>query len=230
MDWILQHLQLILVIAGSIAMWLNNRQREKQGLPADYDEDGVPENKWPPARTEVRELAPLSRDGTDPEQEDRVRRIQDEIRRKIAERRGQGLASAQPPTLPPRTIGERMGDPFRPVFQETPPSLPKSAARPEPAPVPVEVAGYADEAALERQRALAEQMRQLEERRREALQTASAASRGACAVAGLESSRGASPVAPRAGAGSLPDEFRDPRALRRALVWREVLGAPVGLR
>jgi hypothetical protein len=229
-DWILQHLQLILVIAGSIAMWLNNRQREKQGLPADFDEDGVPENNRSPVRAEVRELAPLSRDGSDPEQEDRVRRIQEEIRRKIAERRGQGPASAQPPTLPPRTIGERMADPFRPIFQETPPSLLKPAARPEPAPVPVEVAGYADEAALERQRALSEQLRQLEERRRESLQTASTASRGASAVAGLESSRGASPVAPRVGAGSLPDEFRDPRALRTAMVWREVLGAPVGLR
>ena len=96
--------------------------------------------------------------------------------------------------------------------------------------MPVEVAGYADEAALDRQRALSEQLRQLEERRREALQTASTASRGASAVMGLESLRGASPVAPRVGAGSLPDEFRDPRALRTAMVWREVLGAPVGLR
>jgi hypothetical protein len=52
------------------------------------------------------------------------------------------------------------------VFQETPPPLPKPVARAEPAPASIEVDAYADEAALERQRSLAEQMRQLEERRR----------------------------------------------------------------
>jgi hypothetical protein len=102
-DWILDNLQLILVVAGSIAVWLNNRQREKQGLPADYDEDGVPDNAQPTARPEVRELAPVSRDGTDPEQDERVRRIQEEIRRKIAERRGQGA----PPPVPPRIASRR---------------------------------------------------------------------------------------------------------------------------
>ncbi len=231
MDWIRDNLQLIIVVAGSIAVWLNNRQREKQGMPADYDEDGVPDNAKPPARPEVRELAPVSRDGTDPEQDERVRRIQDEIRRKIAERRGQGAPPPAPPPEP-RSLGDLLGDPFRPVFQETPPPLPKPVARAEPAPASVEVDAYDDEAALERQRALAEQMRQLEERRREAVQAA-ASSRGVSVASA--SARGAELVAPGVGAGvgaggGLAGEFRDPRALRRAMVWREVLGEPVGLR
>lgn len=227
MDWILDNLQLILVVAGSIAVWLNNRQREKQGLPADYDEDGVPDNAQPTARPEVRELAPVSRDGTDPEQDERVRRIQEEIRRKIAERRGQGAPPPVPPPEP-RNLGDLLGDPFRPVFQETPPPLPKPVARAEPVPAPVEVDAYADEAALERQQALAEQMRQLEERRREAVRAAAHA-RGAGAAAGSSAARAAESVAPAVG-GGLVGEFRDPRALRRAIVWREVLGEPVGLR
>lgn len=234
MDWIRDNLQLIIVVAGSIAVWLNNRQREKQGMPADYDEDGVPDGARPPARPEARELAPVSRDGTDPEQDERVRRIQEEIRRKIAERRGQGAPPPMPPPEP-RSLGDLLGEPFRPVFQETPPPLPKPVARAEPAPASVEVDAYADEAALERQRSLAEQMRQLEERRRENVQAAAASSRGVSAAAGSASARGAVPVAPGGGAGvggggSLAGELRDPRALRRAMVWREVLGAPVGLR
>ena len=45
MDLILDNLQLLLVIAGSFAYWLNQRRREKSGESADYDEDGIPENR-----------------------------------------------------------------------------------------------------------------------------------------------------------------------------------------
>ncbi len=224
MNWILENLQLILVVAGAIAVWLNNRQREKEGLPTDYDEDGVPENPRPPARAEQRELAPISRDGTDPEQEERVRRIQEEIRRKILERRGQG---ANPTAMPP--MGG--GDPFRPVFQEIPPPLPQPSHDAGPVAPLARADASAQEAILERQRALAEQLRQLEERRREAVQAALGSARGAGGLASADAVRGVTPVA-RAGTvgGSLADDFRDPRALRRALVWREVLGPPLALR
>ncbi len=224
MDWIREHLQLILVVAGAIAVWLNNRQREKQGLPPDYDEDGVPDVARPQARPEVRELAPVSRDGTDPEQDERVRRIQEEIRRKIAERRGQ----AGPPTLPPaepRPGSERQEEPFRPVFQETPPPLPRPAERPRPVSFPVEEDIRADAAALERQRALAQQLERLEERRREAVRAAAVAARGDQPVGGSLAAAAEAGVA-----GEPSGAFRDPRALRRALVWREVLNSPVALR
>jgi hypothetical protein len=48
MKWVLEHLQLIIVIAGAIAYWINQRAREKAGQEADYDEDGVPENRSGP--------------------------------------------------------------------------------------------------------------------------------------------------------------------------------------
>ena len=42
MEWILKNLELILWIAGPIAVWINQRARQKRGQAADYDEDGIP--------------------------------------------------------------------------------------------------------------------------------------------------------------------------------------------
>ena len=224
MNWILEHLQLIIVVAGTIAYWINQRAREKAGQEADYDEDGKPEVRAEPKR----DLTPVSRDGSDPEQDERVRRIQEEIRRKIAERRGQPVP---PPLAPPEL------SPFRPVFQEqTPPPL----ARPvETPPVPawreepvreVTVSAYDDTAALERQRKLEEQMAQLEERRREARRLAQEASRSGGQAAANAAYDAAKPDVPGLSARRLQDELRSPGALRRAMVLKEVLGAPVALR
>ena len=164
MNWILEHLQLIIVVAGTIAYWINQRAREKAGQDADYDEDGKPEVRGGPAR----ELKPLSQDGSDPEADERVRRIQEEIRRKIAERRGQPVP---PPLAPPEL------SPFRPVFQEAPPPLARPAEAPSAPEREVTVSAYDDTAALERQRKLEEQMAQLEERRREARRAAQEAAK-----------------------------------------------------
>ena len=217
MSWIFEHIQLVLVVAGVIAYWLNQRAREKAGQEADYDEDGVPENRPNARRPDVRELTPASRDGSSPEADERVRQIQEEIRRKIAERRGQ----VAPPPIP---IPERE----QPVRQSQPPER-------EPAPAPVRererevITAYDDTAALERQRRLAEQLEELESRRREARLAAQAASAGA----GSRTEGAfalAKEVSPGAGLRSLAVELRDPKALRRAMVLREVLGGPVALR
>ena len=224
MDWIFEHLQLIIVVAGTIAYWINQRAREKAGQDADYDEDGKPEVRGAPTR----ELTPASRDGSDPEQEERVRRIQEEIRRKIAERRGQ---PAPPPLAPPEL------KPFRPLFEETPP--PPLARPAEPPPVPawreepvreVTVSANDDTAALERQRKLEEQLAQLEERRREARRAAQEAARSGGQAAANMAYDAAKPDVPGLSARRLQDELRNPGALRRAMVLKEVLGAPVALR
>lgn len=209
MSWIFEHLQLILVVAGVIAYWLNQRSKEAEGENADQDDASE-------RRGTSRDLTPVSRGGVDPEQAERVRRIQEEIRRKIAERRGE--------LVPPPIEREEA-----PVFVEREFVAPP----PTPARVPTVSAqererafAHDDSAALERQRKLAEQMEELEARRREtrrlaattfptARQTAAAASRETVA-AGARRPVGA--------------ELRDPRALRRAMVLREVLDAPVALR
>ncbi len=224
MDWIFEHLQLIIVVAGTIAYWINQRAREKAGEDADYDGDGKPEVRGAPKR----DLTPASRDGSDPEQDERVRRIQEEIRRKIAERRGQPVP---PPLAPPEL------KPFRPLFEETPPP---PLARPlEQPPVPawreepvreVTVNAYDDSAALERQRKLEEQMAELEARRAEARRAAQAAARSGGQEAANAAYDAAKPDVPGLSARRLQDELRNPRALRRAMVLKEVLGAPVALR
>lgn len=220
MNWILEHLQLIIVVAGAIAYWLNQRAREKAGQEADYDEDGIPENR-PAPRAETRELSPANRDGTDIDQEERARRIREEIQRKIAERRRQG---APPPPMPaPPKL-----DPFRPVFQESAAPVPPPLRPAEPETMrEAAPAAYDDSAALERQRRLAEQMQELEERRRAARREATAAARAQQEPA-LAAAASAAPAA--GGMRSLGAELRDPRALRRAFVLREVLSAPVALR
>ena len=218
MKWVFENLQLILVVAGAIAYWLNQRAREKAGEEADYDGDGVPENR--PVR---RELTPANRDGSDPDQEERARQIREEIRRKIAERRGQAAPAPEAPPPLPRF------DPFRPVFQEdaAPVSPPLRPAEPET--VREVVVVQADSSALERQRQLAEQLEQLEAQRREARRQAARLQEERALVASVDRSASL-PAGAGIGSRSVAAELRDPRALRRAFVLREVLSEPVALR
>ncbi len=168
----------------------------------------------------------MSREQYDADQAERVRRIQEEIRRKIAERRGQAApASAEAPPLPPRL-------PVRPVFEEQP--LPPTWS-PPPAPPsfppPLSPSSYDDSAALERQRRLEEQMAELEAKRRETRHAAQAlAESGEMPADKHGTSHPDTAIAGGLSTGSLPAELRNPRALRRAMVMREVLGPPVALR
>jgi hypothetical protein len=224
MNWILDNLQIVIAVAAAIAYWLNQRAREKAGEEADYDEDGVPENR-PAPRADARELSPSRRDGGDLDQEERARRIREEIQRKIAERRrGQtpGQASEAPPPPLPRF------DPFRPVFQEEVRPVAAPPSPPDFAPARAEAAAYGDSAALDRQRRMAEELEQLEERRREARRLASQTrAEATTVVTAVPASVGGRAAL---GARGVAAELRDPRALRRAIVLREVLSAPVALR
>ncbi len=195
MDWIFDNLQLIIVIGGAVAYWLNQRKREKEGQDADYDGDGVPETRGP--------VAPNA-DAL--EEAERTRRIQEEIRRKILERRG----GTPPPVAVPEPAAE---------YREEPEWL-EEGPRPRPAPVappPLE------DAVLARQRALQEQLQALEERR---------------TAARARTSSFPPPPPPLATAGgrrssalpALVASLRDPAAVRRAILLREVLGPPVSLR
>lgn len=153
------------------------------------------------------------------EEQRRVREIQESIRRKIAERRGGTAPTAAEPAaetgLPPvvRRSGvpplEPFGGPSRRILTE----VRRRVAPPEP---------ENEAAILERQSQLAEQLRQLEETRVTALRRAAVVAQDAAAT--VRENAGA---ARRAG---WVEELRDPANLRRAIVMREVLGAPVALR
>lgn len=143
---------------------------------------------------------PRAPDGYEPEVAERTRRIQEEIRRKIAERRGTTVASQAPQAEP-------MAEP--PAVYEEPPVEPAYTAT--------------TAAVLERQQKLADQMRALELARATEQRRAAAVS----AVNRLETNRAAAAVATRDG---LLADLRDPQSLRQAFLLREVLGPPVGLR
>lgn len=73
MDWVFDHLQIIIAIAGSIAWWLNQRKQTQTG-----DEAPPPETTF-----------------DDPGLAERTRKIREEIQRKIAER-ARGYPTEQP--------------------------------------------------------------------------------------------------------------------------------------
>lgn len=200
MDWILDHLQIIIAIAGAIAYWLNARKKEKAGEPADYDGDGKPDTLQQDRRS--------LREQTDPAQhDDNTRRVQDEIRRLIAER---NRSEGRPGPVP------------IPVEQPTPPPLRRR--EPEPAAYAEarrEEAERESAAVLERQRGLADQFAELQARRAEATREAKAV---------WTAKPEPTAVTARGGDVSLLRELRNARSLRKAVVLREVLGTPVGLR
>jgi hypothetical protein len=205
MDWILDHLQLIIAIAGAIAYWLNARNKEQAGEPADYDGDGKPDVHAPPAGRSMREHADTM------EADEATRRIQEEIRRKIAERQGGGGYQPPPPYVP------------SPSDVLTPAEL-QARERRQAAEARREEAEQEAAEVLKRQRGLEAQLAELKARRE-------AEQREAKTVWMPEAKpgRAAATAEARDDLGLL-GELRDARSLRKAIVLREVLGTPVGLR
>lgn len=160
----------------------------------------------------------------------RVRDVQEQIRRRIAERRAGG--EAMPPPAPtseqrlerpaPRPETTQMpefGGPLGRMLEEL-----QKRAQPPPAPPPPVVAAH-NTAELQRQQRLADEIKALEESRM-------AAQRRAAAIAVEESAAVATAGAAKRSAARehLLEDLSDTTSLRRAIVLREVLGAPVGLR
>lgn len=212
MRWVFDHLGLIVVLSVGYFLWSKAKNFLRQ----------IGEETERRAR-----MRPVV--NHDPEEADRVRRIQEEIRRKIAERRGGDQRTLGVPSLPAGAppVQRRGGipplDPFgggpvRKVIDEL-----ERRLQPPPVPRPVD-RPRVDAAQLERQSQLAEQMRVLEESRmlaaRRATQLAATVKNEA------ESERGSLTLSRK----NLLGDLRDPRSLRRAFVLREVLSAPVGLR
>jgi hypothetical protein len=168
----------------------------------------------------------------DPEEARRVRKIQEEIRRKIAERRGEHPPARthelpvpeRPPLLRPAEAPplDPLNGPMRRIFDE----LERRAQPPaQPSLPPVFAERAASQAAaVARQEELAEEYRVLQESR---MLAARRVAHATVERKTREQSEGGLLTASR---GSLLAELRDPRSLRRAFVLREVLSPPVGLR
>jgi hypothetical protein len=184
MEWALDHLQVLIFVAIAVAAVFQRLKKANDGAGAG------------PA------AAPA-----DPEEEARTRRIQEEIRRRIMERRG--LAPSPQPASGTA--------PEPPRFPTAPPLIEEVRSyRVEP---PAEAAAEAPDvqraaAELKRQQELAERVRELD------------AARHARAAVATESAK----IALEAAANRPLPDLRSPSGLRRAIVLREVLGPPVGLR
>ena len=204
MEWVLDHLQIIIAVAAAIAYWLNQRRQGQTGDSAEGEGDERPEV----SRRDMQ---------SDPEEAERTRRIQEEIRRKIAERAAGGPITIPPPAAEPPPLFRTESSAPRPVATPLPQREFTREAVPSPVMAPPTFQATAA-AVLERQLELAEQMQALEAARR-------IASRKAAAVVAQAAKQAPSPAR-----GELMAELRGVRNLRRAMVLREVLGPPVGLR
>jgi hypothetical protein len=185
MDWVFDHLQLLFLIAVAVVAILQKLKRVQPGAGT----------------------GPVAEDA---EQAERTRRIQEEIRRRIMERRG------LVPGLPPESeTGEGP-----PPFPAAPPMI--EEVRPLVVPPPLEqvmsVPAVDQIREMERQQMLLQRLREPE--------------------AAQPRRSGAEPApAPQAAAGTaverkvgwLVADLRHPAGLRRAVVLREILGPPVGL-
>jgi hypothetical protein len=205
MNWVLEHLQLLIGAAAAIAYYLNRRRTSADGAARPAQARG-PDSE---------------------EQAERTRRVQEVIRRKIAERRGRA-----PDVVERRTARERMPPLVRPT--QVPPLDPfggpmrriirkiEDAAAKLDQPIDNPEAG-AKTSELVRQAKLAEQLRELEVAR-------VAQERRAAEIALVKIKRRAETRPMPAVFGDVRAVLRDPRELRRAVILREVLGPPVGLR
>lgn len=187
MRWLFDNPQLLLLIAGAVAYWLTQRRQQKE-LRRDAEQE-------------------LGREPTADEMGERMRRIQEEIRRKIEERAGPGL----PPALPRPA----------PVVVRAPPPI--AEARPTLVATAEAGTGAAElELVMAQQRRYAEQLQQLE-----SLSRTKPTATNVAAVSAF-SMQTAAPVPVRRGLG-LVEGLHDRDALRRAILLREILGPAKGL-
>ncbi len=195
MDWIFDNFQLLFVVGAAIAAWLSARKKKQE-----EEQEAQRHGQELPQETAF-------------DTEDQVRRVQEEIRRKIQQRLG--IPEEEP----------------APRYEQEPSRMPRPPHEPQPVPPPLprRAAYVPDEEEVERQRQLQTALREVEERRR--LSRERSAEVFSTAATDPEHIARSVPTAaslvPRI---SLQQELRDPEALRRAIILREVLGPPLGLR
>ncbi len=209
MKWILENFGLVVVLALAAFSLLRTVFRTLRG-----GEESAP--------------MPAPTFDQDPEEAERTRRIQEEIRRKIAERQGRVFEERETNTVP---VGRENAPPLMPVPQPPPldplngpmrrfvRKLEEASERSFPQADPA-----AEAAALERQRKLEQEIRALEAARAAELRRAEE-------VARRREQRTQSATGPIVvGRRDLRQQLRDPAELKRVILLREVLGPPVGLR
>ncbi len=204
-DWVLGHLPIVIFAFVIVAQMIRAAKRGRQN-PA--------------------EEAPMRPDAL--EEDRRTREVQEQIRRRIAERRAGAAPGAVPPVMESRPapspettqLPDVFDGPLGRMLQEL-----QKRAQPQPVPAPPPMVAVAREnAELERQQQLADELKSLEDARAVARRRAAQIAAEKDAMAQRE------PALLGTSRGRLLADLSDPQSLRRAFVLREVLGAPVALR
>jgi hypothetical protein len=168
---------------------------------------------------------PPANKGPDADATERTRRVQEEIRRKIAERTGRTLVGS-PPRPPLPAAGPSSAPPSWNIFQELARQMAEAkriAEARERAPAAAEAGTQQRMEDEQKSRELAEARRLTEVQRTLQRQSQAAAT----AVAYRAPDQKTSAVSAR---DRLLADLREPDSLRRVFVLREILGEPVGLR
>lgn len=172
----------------------------------------------------------------DVDMEERARQIREEIRRKIEERRQAREGQSSPAPQPAPAQRRARYDPTMPESQQRRFQQPESQRPEPPQPRPQPVARSRPEPAMPRQSGIEERLqeqRAILERARKEQREAKAKARQMMAAAGAGRSRQQhSPAA--VSSGNLRDQLladlRNPLSTRKAVLLREVLGTPLGLK
>jgi hypothetical protein len=194
MNWILNHLFIVVFVAIGVANMLAKAKKAGAQQPA--------------------------RRTMDPDTTERTRRVQEEIRRKIAERTGRMLVSPLP--LPSVPAASPSAEPPRNIFQELARQMAEAkrmAEMQERVQAAAEVQAQQRMEDEQKSRELAETHHLAEAQR--------ALPRQQQTVATAEADSGTTTTGVR---DRLMADLREPDSLRRAWLLREILGEPVGLR
>jgi hypothetical protein len=192
MDWILNHLFIVVFVAIGVANMLAKAKKA-----------GAQQRPSQPARGFL-----------DPGTAERTRRVQEEIRRKIAERAGR-----LPANPPPMDSSPSAEPPPQNIFQELARQMAEAKRIAE-----LQQRAQAAEAQSQLRVAAEQESRQLAEVQRTLQRQPPAV---ATAVADGATDQKTTGVSAR---DRLLADLREPGSLRRAFVLREILGEPVGLR
>jgi hypothetical protein len=213
LKWLLQNIEVVAVVVLFAAQMVRALVKARQTAKSE----------------EKREVAPQNYD-----EERRVREVQEQIRRQIAARRGVQPSTATPPVLTPpaaervpvpRPETTQMPEPFGGPLGRMLEELQRKAQPPAPPPSPPPVVVARSNAAeLERQQRIADELKAVEEARLVVKR------RAAHVATDKESVAQSEPALRSAAHDRLIVDLRDVQSLRRAIVLREVLGTPVGLR
>ena len=202
MHWALEHFQLAVVIVIAIGGLIKKISRQVQRDPKKPSAPERRANSQPQARV------------FDGEAVERTRRIQDEIRQKIEERR-RAQQAAQTASRPPE-VTRSAYDPFTPeaLQQQNPSEVPR----------PPELSRAATERALLLARKLEAAKQREEKRRAKAPAPEDTISIKVAPMSLIPS------VVPLMPVGAVRAALTDPDEVRRAIVLSEILQPPVALR